>query len=134
VNEFAVADERAVREVHNAWIDAVDAGDLDSLLALMTDDAIFLNPGHEPFGRDGFRARFLAGHQQFGIHCTSELKEVVVVAGVAHAMSSDSVSLTPRDGGEMSHLAGYRLTIYRKQPDGRWLLARDAHTLSAVAS
>ena len=28
--------------------------------------------------------------------------------------------------------AGYRITVYRKQPDGRWLLARDAHTLSRV--
>jgi ketosteroid isomerase-like protein len=27
-------------------------------------------------------------------------------------------------------LAGHRLTVYRKQLDGRWLLARDAHTLS----
>jgi ketosteroid isomerase-like protein len=31
-------------------------------------------------------------------------------------------------------LAGHRLTVYRKQPDGRWLLARDAHTLSPVAN
>jgi ketosteroid isomerase-like protein len=30
-------------------------------------------------------------------------------------------------------LAGHRLTVYRKQPDGRWLLVRDAHTLSPVA-
>jgi ketosteroid isomerase-like protein len=30
-------------------------------------------------------------------------------------------------------LAGHRITVYRKQPDGRWLLARDAHTLSPVA-
>jgi ketosteroid isomerase-like protein len=29
-------------------------------------------------------------------------------------------------------LAGYRLTVYRKHPDGRWLLARDAHTLTPV--
>jgi len=25
------------------------------------------------------------------------------------------------------------MTIYRKQPDGRWLLARDANVLSPVA-
>jgi hypothetical protein len=31
------------------------------------------------------------------------------------------------------HLAAHRLTIYRKQSDGSWFLARKAHTLSAVA-
>jgi len=25
------------------------------------------------------------------------------------------------------------MTVYRKQRDGRWLLSRDVHTLSAVA-
>ena len=29
-------------------------------------------------------------------------------------------------------LAGHWITIYRMQPDGRWLLARDAHTLRTV--
>lgn len=28
---------------------------------------------------------------------------------------------------------GHRMTVYRKQRDGRWLLSRDVHTLSAVA-
>ncbi|MCG3117031.1 MAG: hypothetical protein LLH30_15245 [Candidatus Manganitrophus sp. SA1] len=31
-------------EVHTAWIDAVNAGDLVCLLSLMADDAVFLNP------------------------------------------------------------------------------------------
>ncbi|HEY0800692.1 MAG TPA: hypothetical protein VGD54_07600 [Steroidobacteraceae bacterium] len=40
--------------------------------------------------------------------------------------------MIPRDGGEATELAGHRITVYRKQPDGRWLLARDAHTLSVA--
>jgi ketosteroid isomerase-like protein len=42
--------------------------------------------------------------------------------------------MTPRAGGEATELAGHRITIYRKQSDGRWLLARDANTLTPVAS
>ena len=37
-------DERAIREVHSTWIDAVNAGDLVCLLSLMADDVVFLNP------------------------------------------------------------------------------------------
>ena len=126
-------DERAIREVHSSWIDAVNAGDLARLLGLMADDVVFLNPGKAPFGRDGFPAGFLAAHQRARIRCISELEEVVVVGEVAYTRSRDALSVTPRAGGKATQLAGHRITVYRKQPAGRWLLARDAHTLSPVA-
>jgi uncharacterized protein (TIGR02246 family) len=126
------SDEQAIREVHTTWIDAVNAGDLPRLLGLMTDDVAFLAPGQPPVGREGFPARFSGGHQQFRINCISELQEIVVAGNIAHTVSKDSLSLTSRAGGQTSRLAGDRLTIYRKQPDGRWLLARDAHTLAPV--
>lgn len=125
-------DERAIRELHSTWIDAVNAGDLVRLLTLMADDAVFLNPGRAPIGRDGFSAIFPAAHKQARIRCNSELEEVVVVGEVAYTRSRDSLSVIPRAGGDAVQLAGDRITIYRKQPDGRWLLARDAHTLSPV--
>jgi uncharacterized protein (TIGR02246 family) len=103
------------------------------LLSLMADDVVFLNPGQAPFGRDGFPAGFSAAHQQARINCISELVNVVVVGEVAYTLSQDSLSMTPRATGEATHLAGHRLTVYHKRPDGRWLLARDAHTLSPVA-
>jgi len=126
------SDERAIRELHSTWIDAVNAGDLVRLLTLMTDDVVFLNPGRAPVGRNGFSPGFSAAHQQARIRCVSELEEVVVVGEVAYARSRDSLSLIPRAGGDAMQLAGHRLTVYRKQPDGRWLIARDAHTLSPV--
>jgi uncharacterized protein (TIGR02246 family) len=125
-------DERAIRELHSVWIDAVNAGDLLRLLTLMPDDALFLSPGRAPVGRDEFSAGFSATHQQSRINCVSELEEVVVVGEVAYTRPRDSLSLITRAGGEAMQLAGDRLTIYRKQLDGRWLLARDAHTLFPV--
>ncbi len=126
--------ERAIRELHTAWIDAVNAGDLVRLLGLIADDVVFLNPRCAPFGRGGFPAGFSTAHQQSRIRCISELEEVVVAGDVAYTLCRDSLSVTPRAGGAATELAGHRITIYRKQPDGRWLLARDAHTLSPAAS
>jgi uncharacterized protein (TIGR02246 family) len=125
-------DEREVREVHSTWIDAVNAGDLVRLLTSMADDVVFLDPGQAPFGRDGCSTNVSAAHQQVRIGCLSELEEVVAVGEVAYTRSRDALSVTPRTGGEATQLAGHRITVYRKQPDGRWLLARDAHTLSPV--
>jgi len=96
----------------------------------MTDDIIFLSPGQPPYGRDGFSSNYSAALKQIQFNCVSELDEVVVVGEVAYTRSRDSLSVTPHAGGETTHLAGHRITIYRKQPGGHWLLARDAHTLS----
>src|SRR5215831_5249336 len=127
-------DERAIREMHTTWIHAVNAGDLVCLHSLMADDVVFLNPGQAPVGRDGFSPGFSAAHQQARINCISELEDVVVVGEVAYTLSRDSLSVTPRAVGDAMQLAGHRITVYRKQPDGRWLLARDAHTLSPRAN
>src|SRR6267154_1617095 len=98
------SDERAIREVHTTWIDAVNAGDLVRLLTLMADDVVFINPGQAPFGRGGFSAAFSAAHQRVWIRCTSELEEVVVVGEVAYTRSRDALSLTQRAGGEATQL------------------------------
>jgi|SRR5437868_12980338 len=117
------SDEREIRTVHSTWIDAVNAGDLARLLT----------PGQAPFGREGFSSNFRTAHQQMRICCTSELEEVIVVGEVAYTRSRDALSVTPRAGGKAAQFAGHRMTVYRKQRDGRWLLSRDVHTLSAVA-
>lgn len=49
-------DERAIRDLVATWLRASQAGDIDTVLGLMTDDAIFMVPGREPFGKDAFAA------------------------------------------------------------------------------
>lgn len=127
------SDEQAVRALHATWIDAVNAGDLARLLGLMTDDAVFLGPGRKPVGRAAFADGFTAAHQQSPLRCVSELQDVVVAGDVAYTVCRDSLDVRSRAGGAASALAGHRMSIYRRQPDGRWLLARDAHTLTAAS-
>src|SRR5437763_492691 len=40
-------DERAIRELIQSWLTATTAGDIDRVLALVSDDAVFLTPGKE---------------------------------------------------------------------------------------
>lgn len=125
-------DEQALRELHAAWMDAVNAGDLARLLPLMTADAVLVSPGQAPIGRDGFCAAFRGGHERFELRCTSELEEIVVAGDLAYTRCRDGLSLRPRDGAAAAALAGHRLTVYRREEDGAWRLARDAHTLVPV--
>jgi len=75
----------------------------------------------------------MTSHEQMRICCTSELEEIVVLGEVAYTRSRDALSVTPRNGEKEAQLVGHRMTVYRKQRDGRWLLSREVHTLSAVA-
>lgn len=126
-------EEQDIRHAHAAWISAVNSGDVDLLLRLMTDDAVFLNPGQPPCGPNGFHTNFVAAKVQFAFDCASEIEEVSVAGDIAYVRSRDNLSVTPRAGGPEVKLAGHRLTIYQRRKDGHWLLARDAHTLANVA-
>ena len=126
-------DEQAIRNLVATWMEATNAGDVARIVPLMADDVLFLTPGGPPFGRDAFVAGFTAFAQQQRINCTGELEEVVVAGDMAYARARLAVSITPRNGGETSYLAGFTLGVYRKTPDGRWVLARDANLVMPTA-
>ena len=122
------ADERAIRELVIKWMVASEAGDLDTVLGLMTDDVVFMVPGRAPFGKDVFAdaARKMKDVRMQG---TSDIKEIEVLGDWAWVRNHITVTMTP-PGGTPAKRSGYTLTILRKQPDGRWLLARDANLLT----
>ena len=122
-------DERAIRELVARWMAASQAGDTQTVLSLMTDDVVFMVPGREPFGKQEFAA---ASQAMTGarIEGRSDIRELQVLGDLAYLRSYVEVSVTP-PGGNSVRRAGYTLTILRKQPDGRWLLARDANLLIA---
>jgi len=121
-------DERAIRELIDQWMAASRAGDTATVLSLMTDDVVFMVPGREPFGKVEFAA---ASQGMQGVHVDgkAEIRELQVLGGWAYLRSYLEVTVTP-PGGKAVTRTGYTLTICRKQPDGRWLLARDANLLS----
>ncbi len=126
-------DEAQIREVVEAWHAATRAGDVDAVLALMTDDVVFLLPGRPPMRKDEFASlsRIPSGAPAAKMESSFEIHEVLVSGDLASMWTTLSVSVTPPDGGSAIQRAGHTLTIFRKQ-GGRWLLARDANLLSPV--
>jgi uncharacterized protein (TIGR02246 family) len=121
-------DERAIRQVIDDWMQASRAGDSATVLSLMSEDAVFMVPGREPFGREAFEAasNAMAGMSVDG---TSEVVELQVLGEWAFGRNRIDMTLTP-PGGEPVRRGGYTLTLYRKGADGRWRLARDANLLT----
>jgi uncharacterized protein (TIGR02246 family) len=123
-------DERAIRNLVETWMSATKAGDMATVLGLMSDDAVFMVPGREPFGKEQFAAA-AQGMQGVAIDGKSEIVELKVLGDWAYLRGRLQVSMTP-PGGNPVHRSGYTLTLLRKEPDGRWRLARDANLLERV--
>src|SRR3954452_10395305 len=118
-------DERAIRELVATWMTASQAGDVDTVLGLMTDDVVFTVPGREPFGKEEFAAAS-GGMKGMRMDASYDIRELVVVGDIAYLRNHLAVAMAP-PGGAPVRRAGYTLTILRKGPDGRWRLARDAN-------
>lgn len=125
-------DEQAIRAVQAAWFEATAAGDVERLKSLMSEDVEFLSVGQAPFGRDQFIAAFVAGWQKVRIACRGGMEDIQIHGDLAYARSRLEVTVTPLGGGEARRLSGYVLSIFRRQPNGQWVLARDANMLKSA--
>jgi uncharacterized protein (TIGR02246 family) len=126
-------DERQIRELVATWMSATQAGDVATVLDLLTDDVVFLVAGQPPFGKREFAERLkppASGAALPKIEGKSEIQEIQVVGDVAWMRSRLSVEITPLGGAPVKR-TGHTLSVLRKQ-GGRWQLARDANLLTPV--
>jgi uncharacterized protein (TIGR02246 family) len=121
-------DEQAIRDLIETWMSASRAGDVATVLGLMTDDVVFMVPGREPFGKQAF-ASASAGMKGVAIDGAADVREVQVVGDWAYCRAHLRVAMTLPDG-RTDRRAGHTLTILRKGPDGAWAIARDANMLA----
>jgi len=129
MTEATSEDERAIRQLIETWIAASKAGDIETVLQLMTDDVVFMVPGQEPFGKEAFAAA-AAGMKDLRIDGRNEIKELHILGDWAWLRDYLDLTITPASG-EPVRRSGYTLTILRKGADGKWRLARDANLLMA---
>jgi uncharacterized protein (TIGR02246 family) len=96
----------------------------------MSDDVLFMVAGQEPFGKEGFAATF-GSMGDARIDGTSDIVELRILGDWAFIRNHIDLRIT-RPDGKGAHRAGYTLTLFRKEADGQWRLARDANLLTEV--
>jgi uncharacterized protein (TIGR02246 family) len=128
------SDEQEIRQLVATWMAATEAGDAQTVLSLIADDAVFLVAGRPVMRKSEFEAaaRAQAGPSAPVIHGESEIQEIQVAGDWAFMWTRLTVTATPRDGGPATTRAGHTLSVLRKQ-NGKWVLARDANLLAPVA-
>jgi uncharacterized protein (TIGR02246 family) len=127
-----VNDEQQIRELVAQWMSATRAGDVDTVLRLMTDDVVFLVAGQPPFGKQKFAEAMkpVAGTRMPLVDGRSEIQEIRIAGDWAYLWTRLNVQVTP-PGGKTIHRAGHTLSVLHKKA-GEWRLARDANLLVPV--
>lgn len=121
-------DERAIRELIETWMQESRNGNTAAVLALMTEDVVFLTPGREPFGKAEFAAAS-EGMRGMRIDGQAEILELQVLGDWAFLRNRLDIAVTTPDG-KSTRRAGHTLTLVRKEGDGRWRLCRDANLVA----
>jgi uncharacterized protein (TIGR02246 family) len=127
-----LSDEDQIRNLVSTWLAATKAGDVDTVLSSIAEDAVFLVPGQPVMTKTEFAAaaRALAGPNAPKVEAWSDIQEIKIFGDGAYAWSKLSVAVTPPGAASAIKRAGHTSTIFRKH-NGRWLLARDANLLAA---
>ena len=125
------SDEQAIRDLVFTWLSASKAGDHETVLSLMAEDAVFLQPGQEPIrGRAAF-AQMQKSLATVDIDATSDIQEIQIFGDWAYCWNYLTIVVTPHASGAPIKRAGNVLSVMQKQ-NGRWAIVRDANMLSVV--
>ena len=123
------ADVAAIRALAEQWIATFEAGDVEGLVALYTEDAVRLPPdGPSYSGTAAFEEYFRGIFEKFsfeGVWPVEGTEEIIVADGWAYHLSEYIVMATPKEGGETVEEKGNVLEIIQRQSDGSWKFARE---------
>ncbi len=129
-------DQKAIAELQRRDIEANMALDTGKILALRTDDVVYLVPGRGPLvGQDAVRKYLEEIRGQLAdwdMLAYEENWQEVQVAG-DFAFQWGTVSIRARQGGESRESAAVRnvMQVLRRQPDGDWKIARAIWNIQA---
>jgi uncharacterized protein (TIGR02246 family) len=116
------ADVQAVKKSMEDYVKAVNAGDADAAVALMTNKAIYAD-NHVPVatGKEAIRSHHTAWNSQFTSEFSAPVEYVGVVGDNAVLRGSWTIKLTPKaEGVAPISDAGSWIVVMIREQDGSW--------------
>jgi uncharacterized protein (TIGR02246 family) len=122
----AAAEEATLKAITAAWLSAYNAGDVEKIVALYTEDAVLMPPhAAVATGHAAIRA-FLTTDTAAAKAAGVKLVPGAATAGVAGDTGWESGSYTIADASGATVESGSYLSVARKS-NGKWLYIRDTY-------
>jgi ketosteroid isomerase-like protein len=124
------ADKDAIRELLAKYIDACNTEQLELFLSAWADDAIRMEDGFYAIqGKEKIREHFKVPFTMFDINIALYGEPHIDVYGdVANGFGNYVLALTALGTDSTTYFDGKFLDVYKKQPDGSWLIFIDCVT------
>jgi len=117
----AEADVEAIKKITDDFNAAINAGNIDKLVSLYTDDAVRIPPNKPALvGKEAIRSLFQEQLDQFTVQNEGVIVDLKVSGDLAFVRGSWTSINTPKTGGEPLKFNGNFVSIIQKQPDGSW--------------
>jgi uncharacterized protein (TIGR02246 family) len=121
------ADRAAITARFQHWTAAFNAHDSAGIRALFAPDLVAIVPGAIDGTRDSLCANLdaLLARSDLQLHYDNpEIREIIISGDIA--VVRPIWTLTTRKGGEQDVTTEAGIDIFKRQPDGRWSIARFA--------
>ena len=127
---LSAADQGAIRAADTAFSTAAGAGDAAGLAAMYVPNASLMPPNAATVqGRESIQKFWGAFVDAYRVNIALKAEEVEGHGDLAYSRGRYTLDLTPKaKGPAAAHDEGKFLTIFRRQPDGIWLLAVDMYS------
>jgi ketosteroid isomerase-like protein len=124
------ADKKAIMELLEKYVDACNNEDLELFLSAWTDDAVRMEDGFYAIqGKEKIREHFKVPFTMFDINITVYGEPHIDVYGdVANGFGNYVLALTALGTESTTYFDGKFLDVYKRQPDGSWLIYIDCVT------
>ena len=127
----AATDRQQLAKLLREHVDAVNASNVEAILAGMTDNVVYLAPGQPPvLGRDALRKVMEPFYGSNDAQVSMRAEETVVAGDWAWEWGHLSGSIHPKIVTQATAFEGKYLYIYQRQRDGSWKIARDIYNES----
>ena len=128
-----VAEAKALIEADRAWANHASSGNVDSVLAYWTEDAIVVSPGQPTYsGKAAIRSMVTASMSVPGFHINwTPMKAVVSESGDFGYTTGTNELTIPDPTGKLVTNKGRYLEVWRKDADGKWRCVEDYASTSA---
>lgn len=114
-----------IRRVANRWTAAVEAGDIEVLGRLMTEDIVVIHGnGRLVCGKEAVMNDFARSLEDFSVQQTVEAEETIVAGEWAFDRSKVHTTISSRKSSATKQFDSRSVTILRKQGGVGWRVAR----------
>ena len=114
-----------IRQVATRWTAAVEAGDIEQLGQLMTDDIVVIHGnGRVLTGKKAVMEDFAHSLQDFSVKQTVKPEETIVAGEWAFDRAQVYTTISSRKGGDTKQFNSKTITILRKESGLGWCVAR----------